>query len=662
MTDLWLASSGFDKKCKTARKCTHLQSHIQRLNVECCDEPSERCSNGAPETCNADCAIVFLAFQEDCGAQLSSAIQARFKHVAQKCLATLKGGVAPPPPIVVPPMIASSGDCQLSGGTCGSCLHIHGCEWCELHQRCYNIGQSTCRSMDIRNTINYVGGNKTITKYLRKVDSHALGSGYTHLPTTGCSVQAPCKACEGDCNKDDDCARGLKCFQRHGRHIQVPGCTSGFAGDSSSLDYCIMPTAPKVPDKSTIHLRKSKTGCSPQKPCGLCEADCDTDADCHIGLMCLQRSTWATVKSTTVPPGCLTNHKVHIDINNDFCVQWLPRTLDESCNNKCTSASCLAPNSVCDPQTGKCLCQPGYRVEGNAGHETLCVSVANENNFTKVASQCSDADSKYCGAASLAHPLFGCGTRAGYSTMVGYCQASCGTYCQAKPAACMDAASGVDYGAKYCLPITGQGSCTDTALIDTACPHHTIGRLVPQTCDDLSSTRDDACASVYTSWYTRCFHKVSTERTMRSIIAQYGAQLSAFNNQCKKTLAAQRLCPRGTKPGVGGYCTSLKGTCCNANYEGLSRKWVGGLSDKATCARFCSAEPACTGFSFGVWTDKKNYCNIFGPWWLLNPPSVAFSAWTNTPGSNAAIGGVCKGTAFAKYECVARAEGGSGGH
>jgi hypothetical protein len=150
--------------------------------------------------------------------------------------------------------------------------------------------------------------------------------------------------------------------------------------------------------------------------------------------------------------------------------------------------------------------------------------------------------------------------------------------------------------------------------------------------------------------------------TMRSIIAQYGAQLSAFNNQCKKTLAAQRLCPRGTKPGVGGYCTSLKGTCCNANYEGLSRKWVGGLSDKATCARFCSAEPACTGFSFGVWTDKKNYCNIFGPWWLLNPPSVAFSAWTNTPGSNAAIGGVCKGTAFAKYECVARAGGGSGGH
>jgi len=47
--------------------------------------------------------------------------------------------------------------------------------------------------------------------------------------------------CEGDCDNDDQCATGLKCFQRNNGE-KVPGCKKGGKGDRSDYDYCYDPT------------------------------------------------------------------------------------------------------------------------------------------------------------------------------------------------------------------------------------------------------------------------------------------------------------------------------------------------------------------------------------------------------------------------------------
>lgn len=50
-----------------------------------------------------------------------------------------------------------------------------------------------------------------------------------------------CDNCEGDCDKDSDCAGELKCFIRSegvNKGKPVPGCESGGSGDFSTYDYC----------------------------------------------------------------------------------------------------------------------------------------------------------------------------------------------------------------------------------------------------------------------------------------------------------------------------------------------------------------------------------------------------------------------------------------
>merc|ERR1712176_1467554 len=49
--------------------------------------------------------------------------------------------------------------------------------------------------------------------------------------------------CQGDCDYDKDCGRGLKCFHRHG-HSQgkVRGCRLGGSGDRPAWDYCVKKT------------------------------------------------------------------------------------------------------------------------------------------------------------------------------------------------------------------------------------------------------------------------------------------------------------------------------------------------------------------------------------------------------------------------------------
>jgi hypothetical protein len=49
-------------------------------------------------------------------------------------------------------------------------------------------------------------------------------TGLHNFGGTGCKPNTPCSACQGDCDKDADCFKGLKCFQRNG-FTQVHGCS-----------------------------------------------------------------------------------------------------------------------------------------------------------------------------------------------------------------------------------------------------------------------------------------------------------------------------------------------------------------------------------------------------------------------------------------------------
>ena len=47
--------------------------------------------------------------------------------------------------------------------------------------------------------------------------------------------------CEGDCDSDNDCKPGLKCFQRSSSKNVPPGCKPGGSGDDPTHDYCYDP-------------------------------------------------------------------------------------------------------------------------------------------------------------------------------------------------------------------------------------------------------------------------------------------------------------------------------------------------------------------------------------------------------------------------------------
>ena len=58
---------------------------------------------------------------------------------------------------------------------------------------------------------------------------------------SACTASNKCGKCEGDCDSDNDCAAGLKCFQRSNSAELVPGCEAGGSGDVGSTDYCYEP-------------------------------------------------------------------------------------------------------------------------------------------------------------------------------------------------------------------------------------------------------------------------------------------------------------------------------------------------------------------------------------------------------------------------------------
>jgi len=55
------------------------------VNLVCCDEPEEDCTDGFPAMCNADCAEMFLPFIVDCGGALGTAGREALSSVVERC-------------------------------------------------------------------------------------------------------------------------------------------------------------------------------------------------------------------------------------------------------------------------------------------------------------------------------------------------------------------------------------------------------------------------------------------------------------------------------------------------------------------------------------------------------------------------------------------------
>ena len=54
----------------------------------------------------------------------------------------------------------------------------------------------------------------------------------------------PLNECEGDCDRDSDCAEGLVCFMRFTSALIPPGCAAGGDGDIGTHDYCVQTFGP----------------------------------------------------------------------------------------------------------------------------------------------------------------------------------------------------------------------------------------------------------------------------------------------------------------------------------------------------------------------------------------------------------------------------------
>eukprot|EP01047_Picozoa_sp_COSAG01_P051313 COSAG01_NODE_5282_length_4358_cov_16.208734_1_plen_253_part_00 len=68
-------NGGHRRTQKSASCRTALSARTKAVSDECCNEPTEDCSSGAPAVCNAGCAAVFLPFWADCSSLLPDAAQ-----------------------------------------------------------------------------------------------------------------------------------------------------------------------------------------------------------------------------------------------------------------------------------------------------------------------------------------------------------------------------------------------------------------------------------------------------------------------------------------------------------------------------------------------------------------------------------------------------------
>ena len=89
----------------------------------------------------------------------------------------------------------------------------------------------------------------------------------------------PLKLCQGDCDTDADCEGNLRCFQRIGVE-PIVGC---IGKGQNRQDYCFEPV-------DGVLARLGNNGIPENAfPLGMCQGDCDNDSECQGDLVCVQR-------------------------------------------------------------------------------------------------------------------------------------------------------------------------------------------------------------------------------------------------------------------------------------------------------------------------------------------------------------------------------------
>jgi hypothetical protein len=91
----WRTSGNYNGGHRRTQKgvCGQVTVRAAAVQAECCDQPSEDCSGGAPRICNTGCAGVFLPFWADCSAQLGPT-NPQYLSVVTMCQAANSGSAA----------------------------------------------------------------------------------------------------------------------------------------------------------------------------------------------------------------------------------------------------------------------------------------------------------------------------------------------------------------------------------------------------------------------------------------------------------------------------------------------------------------------------------------------------------------------------------------
>ena len=138
--------------------------------------------------------------------------------------------------------------------------------------------------------------------------STSTGSGNTNLKLRNpeCSDNSLCDICEGDCDSDDQCRSYLLCFKRTGNE-PVPGC---FGTGTVGRDYCYKLPSPVPSIGKNVFEKLRAPGCSRDRPCLMCNGDCDNDDECAGNLVCKQKDG----------PGYVQSCSGYDHSRTDFCV------------------------------------------------------------------------------------------------------------------------------------------------------------------------------------------------------------------------------------------------------------------------------------------------------------------------------------------------------
>eukprot|EP01047_Picozoa_sp_COSAG01_P004384 COSAG01_NODE_144_length_24108_cov_11.490441_33_plen_720_part_00 len=89
----WRTSGNYNgghRRTQGSASCGSVRA--QAVQTECCNEPSEDCSGGAPRTCNPGCAAVFLPFWSDCAAPLHLQGTPLYQQTVALCRASAPAG------------------------------------------------------------------------------------------------------------------------------------------------------------------------------------------------------------------------------------------------------------------------------------------------------------------------------------------------------------------------------------------------------------------------------------------------------------------------------------------------------------------------------------------------------------------------------------------